>query len=124
MGYVASRNQVSDDPVAGPHAGRQVRQRLSHSARLTLPGGVSLFLVFALLSFVQAQSGRRKSESKQTPSPIDSTPATTSTAKTPQKPNSGSSAQEKKRGTIQSSNDVDAPDIIDEGSNLGALRAA
>ena len=101
-----------------------MRQRLSHSARLTLPGGVSLFLVFALLSFVQAQSGRRKSEQKKTPSPIDSTPATTSTAKTPQKPNSGSSAQEKKGGTKQSSDDVDAADIVHVSSNLVPVPAS
>ena len=100
-----------------------MRQRLSHLLLLTLPAGVSLFLVFALMLAVQAQSGRRKSEQKKTPSPIDTTPAPTPAAKTPQPPNSGSAAQGKKDGAKQS-DEVDATDIVHVSSNLVPVPAS
>ena len=57
---------------------------------------VSLLFVLSLMFAVQAQSGRRKSEQKRTPSPIDTTQAPTSGAKTSTGKNSGNSMRRKK----------------------------
>jgi Ca-activated chloride channel family protein len=84
---------------------------------------VSLLLVLALVIFVPAQSGRRKSEQSKTPSPIDTTPAQTGKSSPPT--NSGTPpAQDKKESAKPSSDEVDATDIVHISSNLVPVPAS
>jgi Ca-activated chloride channel family protein len=77
-----------------------------------------LLLIFALT--VPAQSGRRKSEPKKTPSPSDTqTPA----AKPGQQPNSGSTSS-KGSGTKQSGDEADSSDVLHITSNLVPVPAS
>ena len=84
---------------------------------------VSLLFVLSLVFSVQAQSGRRKSEQKKTPSPIDTTQASTSSAQTSSGKTSGSSkTQEKKDGA--KGEEVDPAEVLSITSNLVPVPAS
>jgi Ca-activated chloride channel family protein len=86
---------------------------------------VLLSLVLFLTLPLQAQSGRRKTEQKRTPSPIDTTQAPTSGAKTSTGKNSGNStAQDKKDGAKTTGNEVDATEVLKITSNLVPVPAS
>lgn len=82
---------------------------------------LSVLFVLSLVLAAQAQSGRRKSEQKRTPSPIDTTQAPTSVPRpSGEKP---SAAGEKKDGT-KAADEVEASDVLHISSNLVPVPAS
>jgi Ca-activated chloride channel family protein len=114
---VASRNRVSNGTVAG------WRQVSAQPARFIVPCLVSLLFLLSLMISIQAQSGRRKSEQKRTPSPIDTTQAPTSGSKTSSGQGSGT-PQEKKVGAKAPGSEVDPTEVLSITSNLVPVPAS
>jgi Ca-activated chloride channel family protein len=83
---------------------------------------VLLSLFLSLMLPVQAQSGRRKSEQKRTPSPIDTTQAPTSGAKTSTGKNS--TPQDKTDGAKKPGDEVDSTEVLKISSNLVPVPAS
>ncbi|MDQ2854683.1 MAG: VWA domain-containing protein [Acidobacteriota bacterium] len=81
----------------------------------------SLLFLFSLLISSQAQSGRRKSEQKRTPSPIDATQAPTSKSSSGQ---SSGTTPEKKAGPKTPGNEVDSTEVLSITSNLVPVPAS
>jgi len=82
----------------------------------------SLCLLSLLLS-VQAQSGRRKSEQKRTPSPVDATTASPSRAKSPADQSTPATG-EKKPDPRQVGQEVDPSEVLSITSNLVPVPAS
>ena len=80
-------------------------------------------VLFVSTIVVPAQSGRQKSATKKSPSPIDTTPAQTPTTKSPQ-PNSAGAAAQKKETAKQSGDEVDSSDVLHITSNLVPVPAS
>jgi Ca-activated chloride channel homolog len=83
---------------------------------------VALLLCFSLPLAVSAQSGRRKSEQKRNPSPIDTT--TAPPGKTSQQAGSANVSAEKKGAEKSSSDEGDSSDLLRINSNLVPVPAS
>ncbi|MCU1266609.1 MAG: hypothetical protein JWM21_2927 [Acidobacteria bacterium] len=113
---MASGNRISDGAAVG---GCQVTAQPAPAMfRLLVP----LLFVLALIFPVQAQSGRRRSEQKRTPSPIDTTKAPTSSAKTSGQ-NSGTTP-EKKPAPKAPGSEIDPAEVLSISSNLVPVPAS
>lgn len=111
-----SRNRVTDGALAGRC---QVSTRTHFLFRLL----ASLLFLLSLLISLQAQSGRRKSEQKRTPSPIDATQAPNSSSKSSSGQSSGTTS-DKKTGPKASSNEADSTEVLKITSNLVPVPAS
>ena len=81
---------------------------------------VALLFVLSLVFAVPGQSGRRKSEEKKTPSPVDATQAPTRAAK-----NSGSTSSPEKNDQARKPGDeVDSTEVLRISSNLVPVPAS
>jgi Ca-activated chloride channel family protein len=99
-------------------SGNRVSQ-CGSAGRIGLTVSVGAFSIILLLAFcAQGQSGRRKSEQKRTPSPIDATQAPSTTSKsTPDKPT-------KTAGDVKTGLEVDPADVLKISSNLVPVPAS
>jgi Ca-activated chloride channel family protein len=100
-----------------------MKMQLDRAGRLRLFRALLIIAVLLIAATsVLGQSGRRKSPAQKSPSPIDATPARTSTTKAPQQPSAGSSAQKKE--PTKDGDEVDSSDILHIASNLVPVPAS
>ena len=106
------------NPVSNSGVARQCAL-INTFTRTGCRASLSFLLVIFLAVAVQTQSGRRKTEQKRTPSPIDTTQAPTSSSKT----SSGKTAttNPNKKGSEE---EVDATDVLHINSNLVPVPAS
>lgn len=114
---MASRNRISNGAFT---SWRQV----SHiAAPFIFRCLVSLLFLLSLVIPIQAQSGRRKSEQKRTPSPIDTTQAPAAGSKASSGQSSGTT-QEKKVDPKAQGSEVDPSEVLSITSNLVPVPAS